>query len=303
VPVSYAPAGEDGDQFADPLPYLAAFNEELVVSGHEPLFDCSTAMAACDGYDLTRSFDFRDWPDFPGIQPIEFPDGLYDVPASRIRVVGERDGKLIHACYERVTLPLTGETTAEIARRAMEPLPFKWRVTYRIHSWEHCDCANARLQLVSGPGYSELYHDDCGRWRKTKVDGPLDEHVESLVLAPPDEIYDGYYPTIPGNDVAHINEGAPGMDEHRGGKALYGQTELDNQNRIIDGCHEIRGGTEIRGGRSEWRRKTKGMILWDRGTQADFDKIKARQAEERKARNRERVAKKLAEAPPSIGWE
>jgi hypothetical protein len=306
VPVSAAPEDEDGGTlFADPLPYLRHFNAELEEQGHEPLFEVcpsfATSMPDEEGYDLTRTFDFRGWPLAPGTFPHEFLDGWYDVPASRIRVVGEHEGKLLHACYERVPLPIAG-TTAEIAKRAMEPLPFKWRITYRIHSWEHCDCANAKLTMISGPGYADLYHEDCGRWRKTKVDGPLDEHVESLNLAPPDEMYDGYYPTLPGSDVAHINQGAPGMDEHRGGRTLYGQPELDNQNRVIDGRHEIRGGTEIRGGRAEWKRKTKGMILWDTGTQADFDKENARKAEERKARNRDRVARKLAEAPPSLEW-
>jgi hypothetical protein len=300
-----SPAPDGGDEqgfwFADPLPYLDRFNEELAEHGQEPLFDCSTKGNGA--YDLTRSFDFRGWPLVPGEKPFEFPDGFFTVPESRIRVVGEREGKLVHACYERVPLPIVGNA-AEIAKRAMEPLPFKWRVTYRYHSWEHCVCPNAKLRMVSGPGYiGDLYHDDCGRWRKTKVDGPLDEHIESLMLAPPDEMYDGYYPTIPGDDIAHINEGAPGMDEHRGGKALFGSTELDNQGRIIDGRHEIRGGTEIRGGRAEYRAKTKGMIQWDAGTQRDFDKQKAREAEARKARNKDRIARKLAEAPPSLGWE
>jgi hypothetical protein len=303
VPLSAAPDPGDGDvetAYLEPLPHLHRFNEELAAHGREPLFD--EERLGEFGYNLTRSFDFRGWPEVEWMAPLEFPDGFYDVPESRIRVMGELNGKLLHACYERVPLPIVG-TAAEVAARAMEPLPFKWRVTYRIHSWEYCDCPNARLRMVSVPGYvGDLYHEDCGRWRKTKVEGPLDEHVESLNLAPPDAIYDGYYSTIPGDDVAHLNEGAPGMDEHRGGTVLYGQTELDNQNRVIDGRHEIRGGTEIRGGRAEWRRKTKGMILWDKGTQADFDKETARKAEERKARNRDRVAKKLAEAPPSLEW-
>ena len=299
-----AASDDDGFEqvYADPLPYLDRINEELERQGSDPLFVCSDGPKNIKYYDLARAFDFRGCPVVPGENPHEFPDGLYDVPESRIRVIGERDGKLVHACYERVPLPIVGNA-AEIAKRAMEPLPFKWRITYRFHSWEHCDCPNARLRMVSGPGYADLYHEDCGRWRKTKVDGPLDEHVESLMLAPPDEMYDGYYPTIPGNDIAHFNEGAPGMEEHRGGKALYGSTELDNQDRVIDGRHEIRGGTEIRGGRAEWRRKSKGMIEWDAGTQRDFDKEKAREAEARKARNREMIAKKLAEAPPSLGWE
>jgi hypothetical protein len=299
-----AASDDDGFEqvYADPLPYLDRINEELERQGSDPLFVCSDGPKNIKYYDLARAFDFRGWPIVAGSRPFEFPDGLYDVPESRIRVIGERDGKLVHACYERVPLPIVGNA-AEIAKRAMEPLPFKWRITYRFHSWEHCDCPNARLRMVSGPGYADLYHEDCGRWRKTKVDGPLDEHITSLMLAPPDEMYDGYYPTIPGNDVAHINEAAPGMDEHRGGKVLYGNTELDNQDRVIDGRHEIRGGTEIRGGRAEWRRKSKGMIEWDAGTQRDFDKEKARESEARKARNREKIAKKLAEAPPSLGWE
>lgn len=274
--------------YADPLPYLEIINEQLQESGKEPLF---AEHRTEEGYDLTRSFDFRDWPIIESQGTVEFPDGMYDVPASRIRVLGKRGGKLVHACYEKIYLPLTG-SHGEVMAKAYLPRPFQWSVTYRYHSWDYCECANAKLKLVAGPGYSELYHENCGRWRKSKVDGPLDEHIDSLNLAPPDEMYNGFYPTLPGSDPAHLNSGASGMDEYRGGKTL----------RARDGG-EIRSGKEIRGGRAEHRRATKGMIAWDSGTQAHFDRIAAQNAVKQKAKNRAAVEKIVAQAPPSLGWD
>jgi hypothetical protein len=288
---------DDGTLFAEPLPYLHHFNEELAEHDHEPLF-AEKQSAGHAGYDLTRSFDFRSWPEAGGVPAKEFPSGI-DVPESRIRVIGERDGKLLHACYERVDLPIEGETFAEIMKKADQPRPYKWRVTYRMHSWDNCTCGNAKLELISGPGYAELYHAECGRWRKSKLEGPIGEHIMSLHLGMPDDNYNGYYPTVPGNDIAHHNPGGRGMDAYRGGSELRGSYELDNNDRIIAGREVIRGGTEIRGGKAEYAEKTKGLILWDKGTQRDVDRIKKEKADKIKAQSRKRIEERFKQMPPS----
>lgn len=294
-----APPGDEGDfAYADPLPYLEIINEELQATGHDAIF--STRIKD-EGYELTKALDFRDWPIIDSEGTREFPDGMFDVPSSRIRVLGERNGKLLHACYEKVLQPIQGGSYTEIMTRAQQPHPFKWRVTYRTHSWDTCTCPDAKLSYLRG--YGDLYHEDCGRFRKSKVDGPLDEHIDSLTLAPPDEIYNGFYPTLDGNDIAHHNNGARGMDEHREGRALMGSARLDNLNNVVGEAQQIRGGKEIRGGRAEHRRATKGLISWDSGTQGHLDKLKSQEADKRKAKNRERVEKIMAQAPPSAGLE
>lgn len=293
-----SPGDDGGFAYADPLPYLEIINEQIQATGHEPLFSEEIKE---EGYDLTKAIDFRDWPIIDQEGSMDFPDGMFDVPAARIRVIGEKDGVLVHACYEKVLQPIQGRNYTEIMALAQQPHPFKWHVTHRTHSYQDCSCPSARLTML--PGCHDLFHKECGRFRKSKVDGPLDEHIESLTLAPPDEMYNGFYPTLPGNDVAHINPGAPGMDEHREGKALMGSVRLDNQNNVIGDAQPIRGGKEIRGGRAEHRRSTKGLIAWDSGTQAHLDRLKSQEENARKAKNRERVEKILAQAPPSAGLD
>lgn len=68
-----------------------------------------------------------------------------------------------------------------------------------------------------------------------------------------DEIYNGYYPTIPGNDPVVLD-----------GEILRGQATYDVNGKIIhDGI--LRGGTQINGGRREYREKTKNFVHWDAG--------------------------------------
>ena len=298
---------ESGAVYRDPLPYLHHFNQELEELGHDAIFsETPSFQAACptskafEAYDLKRSFDFRSWPVANDI-PADFLPPDADVPESRIRVIGERDGKLLHACYEKVVDSIKSNSIADIARLAQYAGDnFRWRVTYRIHSWDHCTCENARLELISGPGYAELYHSECGRWRKSKVEGPIGDHVESLSLGMPDDNYNGYYPTIPGSDIAHLNEGAQGMDAHRGGKVLRGQPGLDNDGRVIEAAQDIRGGTEIRGGKAEYRERTKDLILWDAGSQRDISRIKQEKADKIKEQSRIKIEKKFKLAPRDL---
>jgi len=225
---------------------LEQINHVEFVSDPGPVFDGNQVVV--------RALDFRGWDRVPG-KPDEEHYFDIDVPESKIKVVGEINGRLVHACYEKVFDGIASDNLGEIAKAAYDR-PYHYVVSYRYHDWEFCDCSTAKMEPVIGYGYSQLYHHACGRWGKPKVEGNFGDHVASLHMGMPDDEFNGYYPTIPGTDVAHYNAGASGMDAHRGGKALYGQARLDNQNRVIEEAKEIRGGTEIKGGRSEWKEKT-----------------------------------------------
>jgi hypothetical protein len=126
------------------------------------------------------------------------------------------------------------------------------------------------------------------------------QHVLSLQQAPDDAYLNGYYPTIAGNDVAHYRSGATGMDAHRGGAVVKGQPTFDANGRMThDGT--VRGGTEVRGGRSAYREATKGYEAFGPGWFRDVDKIKADKAAKRNRQTELEIAKRDALLPRSIG--
>jgi hypothetical protein len=262
---------------------LQGIKESVEAGGGDFSFEASKDLFQC--YDLLKAFDFRDWPLVPGREDGAFiPYDSADVPESRIRVIGEVGGKLVHECFEPIYDKLESNDVAEIARSAGRK-PTRWKITYRFHDWEHCDCPSARLEPVIGKGYGELYHAECGRWRKSKVDGSWEEHVNNLQFGMPDDNYNGHYPTLPGNDVAHYNSTGRGMDAFRGGVPLVGDYRYDNQDRIIEERQVIRGGREITGGKAEWREASKGLELFDAGFQGHIEKLKKiKEEEKRKAR-------------------
>ncbi len=123
----------------------------------------------------------------------------------------------------------------------------------------------------------------------------LRAHVLSLSIAPEDDaLYNGYYATIKGNDVAHHDPNASGMAAFQGGRVLRG-----NATATHDGT--IRGGTEIRGGRAEYKRKTKGYEAMDAGYWAHVDRIKAEKAAERQRKTDLELAQIDAKLPRKIG--
>ena len=93
------------------------------------------------------------------------------------------------------------------------------------------------------------------------------QHLLSLQIAPEEDRYAGYYATIKGNDVAHLD-----------GKVLRGKPTATH-----DGT--IRGGTEIRS-RAHLKRvmKERGYEVWDKGWQRETDRIETRKQQERKER-------------------
>lgn len=111
-----------------------------------------------------------------------------------------------------------------------------------------------------------------------------------------DVIYNGYYPTIKGNDVAHHDPDATGMAAFQGGAVIRG-------NPSADGHHDgtIRGGTEIRGGKREWREKTKNYYEFGPGYFADVERIKAARQHKLNERHRIELEKIDALLPRKIG--
>jgi hypothetical protein len=266
---------------------LDQVNFTSFVGDEAPVFDAKQ--------EVVRKLDFRGWDRVPGKLDEHYYSDI-EVPESCIKAVGEINGRIVHACYEKVLDPIASDDLATIAKAAYDR-PFHYVVSYRYHDWEFCDCSTAKMEPVLGQGFGQLYHHACGRWGKPKVVGNFGDHVASLHMGMPDDEYNGYYPTLPGNDVAHFNPNASGMDCHRGGETMYGNTRLDNQNRVIEKAQEIRGGSEIKGGRAEWKEKTKGLIAWDGGTQKHLDRLKKEASAERKAKNRIRIETALNKGP------
>jgi hypothetical protein len=119
------------------------------------------------------------------------------------------------------------------------------------------------------------------------------EKLQSIgVQTNDDAVYSGFYPTLRGRDVAHYDESKQGMAAYQGGAALRGEATATH-----DGV--IRGGREIRGGRTEWKKamKESNCEIWDRGWFKHADRIKAEKAYERKKKHDVRVEMKVKKLP------
>jgi len=117
-----------------------------------------------------------------------------------------------------------------------------------------------------------------------------------------DHVYNGHYPTIRGHDVAHHDPNAVGMAAYQGGNVLRGRPAYDASGKMVhDGT--VRGGTEIRGGRAEYRRvlKQKGYEPFDKGYFAHVDRIKADQQAARDAKHKIAQEKADAMLPRKLG--
>jgi len=165
-----------------------------------------------------------------------------DVPKSRVRQVSRYVDEHFSPVYDTANTSNFAE-----AIRASKTL-VGWHVTQKARS-PHCDCLQATLELEGGT----LVHRACGRARKRVDDADFAEHILSLSIAPSDEFYNMYYPTIPGNDPVIQQDGS----------VLKGEAVYKNGKMVHDGT--IRGGTMIRGGRRQYRSLTKTMVHWDKG--------------------------------------
>lgn len=245
--------------------------------------------------DDAPKLDARDWPAAPGFaEQTVTPgsEGVLNVPKHRLRQLRFADGRIVYEAWTPIPRKLAAH---EIHLAANGQIPVgSWRLTYHVYAPEWCTCPTARL----APHPHGLFHADCGRLKKPKVEGAFDEHVRSLQFQVDDEaIYNGYYPTLPGQDIAHVNPGAkPGtMAHHQGGEAI----RLYNPPPGADPY--LRGGTEIRGGRAEHRQRTKGMLELGPGAQKDIDRATAEKKAKQKQATRLTLEKTLQKGPRQIG--
>lgn len=185
--------------------------------------------------------------------------------------------------WEAVLETCPSSNVQEIASFASRGLrTIGYRVSQHVVT-QHCDCRNITGVNIQG------VHVACGRAVAGEVD--RQEILQSIgVQANDDATYNGFYPTILGNDVVHANYGAKGMAEHQGGKVLRGEHG-----------NVIRGGSEIRGGRAEYKRRTKGYVLWDAGTRKDMARIDAEKKAKKKADTRAFIEREVKKMSPRIG--
>lgn len=185
--------------------------------------------------------------------------------------------------WETVLETCPSSSLEEIAAFASRgPRVLGYRVTQEVQS-KTCDCRNQHGVNMQG------VHVACGR---AVAQAP---EVQEVLLSigmqtKDDETYNGFYPTLPGSDVAHANYGAKGMAEHQEGKALRG-----------DDGSLVRGGREIRGGRREWKAATKNMVLWDAGTRKHMARLNAEKQAKKKAEDRAFIEREVRKASPRLG--
>ncbi len=172
-------------------------------------------------------------------------------PASRVRLVSRYIEEHWAPVYEKTT----SKNYAEIIRASQTLVG--WTVTQRPRS-PLCDCLQATLEMDHD---GTLVHRQCGRARNRVADEDFREHVLSLQIAPSDAFYDGFYPTIPGSDS------------------------------VMTASGPAKGGTRIRHGRREWREKTKGWVVWDKGVVKEREKAYAAEQQKWITGVRERVVK------------
>ena len=160
-----------------------------------------------------------------------------------------------------------------------------------------CDCT-VRKGCVHAD--NQIIHPTCGRAvpSKHKDFASLRESILSMQFQlNEDEIYSGFYPSLPGEDVAHFDPTRQGMERFRGGEVLYGQPDEKGHR------HPVRGGKEITKGRREHREATKDLMHVGSGLFADLAKNKKRFAEKRKrdiADRGQRIIYRMPDVPGEL---
>lgn len=217
------------------------------------------------------------------------PKGEMEPPLHRWRIV---DGNVVER-WEPVERRCNSSDLATIALLAGQDRVIGWNVV-RLPLPRQ-----ARVARIAIEGDEVVAYDGFGRRVKIEPGAGKEfrEKLLSLQLAPEDDAtYNGFYPTIPGNDVVHYNDAKdPGrwrndMAEHQGGEAYRNPTTPDGL---------LRGGKEIRGGRRERRElaKAHNLIEVDAGFGRDVDRIAAEKKAKRQADNKLRIEKTLRAGP------
>jgi hypothetical protein len=219
--------------------------------------------------------------------------GTEQPPASRCRLVAE----LVLERWHAVAAVAPAEASlAEAARAALTVAG--WRVTQERIA-PYCDCENPTFSAIHG----FWVHQACDRPVPLKhPDESPDEFRQRIlslqVQVDTDTLYEGFYPTIPGNDIIrfdkrklaalrHTDSDRRKMEAWRGNDVLYSRADDPaNANKAIrprgaparplykGPATPMRGGTYIKS-RADWRQKTKDMVLYDKGVWNDWDRVRA----------------------------
>jgi hypothetical protein len=184
---------------------------------------------------VARDIDFKPV-DAAALAPVRFVS-VYEAkpPASRVRQVS----RYIEEHWSPVYATTDSKNFQQILKASQTLVG--WRIEQKARS-PHCDCGQATLE--QGPD-GKLVHKACGRAKAPVSDDDIVEHIQSLSFAPADDFYNTFYPTIPGNDAIMTEKGP------------------------------AKGGTQMTGGRREYREKTKGWVQWDAGVVRERDKAYA----------------------------
>lgn len=270
-------------------------------------FDDSSVFArlATTDADATTARVLGDWWDKAALGPVLalpesvrrfVPRGQEEPPLHRWRVI---DGTVLER-WDPIERKVNSRDLATIALIAGNdrikgwwvvrlPMPSKGRV--------------AKIEAIAG---RIVCRDSFGREvePETLTAAELRDRILSLQIAPEDDAtYNGYYPTLPGDDIAHYDErafvvgkdgagsGRSDMAEHQGGAAIR------KANPAFPGDDYVRGGREILGGRAEHREATKGMIHMGPGYQRDVDRIASEKEAKRKAEGRLKIEMTLRAGP------
>jgi hypothetical protein len=220
--------------------------------------------------EFTQKLDVSGWPKVAYIKErFVQNDGSVIPPSSKVERVRRANGEIFFVLWTPVPAELEIDDVAALAVAVRDGLPVAgWNLSY--HSWDGhwCECPQATYHNIPGVG---LFHEACGRIREHRISG---NEVPNLGMS--DFEYDGFYPTIKGNDPAHWDPSKKGMDAWRGGPVLYGQPDAKGIRYPVTG-------REIRAGRAEYREATKNYYEYDAGYQRDVDKIRARNKAQRDA--------------------
>ena len=172
---------------------------------------------------------------------------VHDVPANRVREIGPYIEEVWSPVYRRTE----SIDHVEILLASREQVG--WTVTQR----ESQASRSARRSRINAEEFEQVL---------------LTAQIQAS-----DDIYNGYFETIPGNDPCVID------GEILRGQPTYERNADGSRGKMIhDGI--VRGGTMIRGGRREYREKTKGMVHWDAGFLAERAKAQ-KEMESRPVRN------------------
>ena len=188
-------------------------------------------------------------------------EGAEAAPRSRERVVGT-------SFVERWT-PVYAKTDSldpAVALRAAQTR-IGWSVTLESRA-AFCDCTKATWTKQHD---GSVIHEACGRARAPVSAEDFLQQVQSLSIQASDEYLNGFYPTIPGSDSVMTANGV------------------------------AKGGTRITKGRTEYNRKTKGMVHWDKGVVKQYLGQEAKAKEDREARTKEHAEMLVKQRLPVRG--